>query len=71
MARSLAEHEAVCVVRDVKTGIGVLKAGAQGTVVSVQGGGETCAVEFAGLSEGVQVIFLDAEVLMRADELGR
>lgn len=62
---ALAEHEAVLVVRDVESDIGLLKAGTRGTVVSVYGGGETYAVEFVGLPGGMQVIFLDADVLER------
>lgn len=63
---AIAEHDVVCVARDIDTEIGRLAAGTRGTVVSIYDSGKAFAVEFVGLPGGAQVIFLDVDAVTRA-----
>lgn len=62
---AIEEHAVVAVVADADTEDGPIRAGTQGTVVSVYDGGASYAVESEDLADGMGVVSLNAAAIRR------
>lgn len=62
---AIEEHAVVAVLANTDTEDGLIRAGTQGTVVSVYDGGASYAVEFEDLADGMGVVSLNAAAIRR------